>query len=55
MSLRSAPITALDAEALRLMPHPYQAFDRMIYAIGKQNEEDAKLCYRFPPGKDDWQ
>ena len=43
---------ALEADAIRRFPYRWQAIDRMIYVIGKQNEDDAQLCYPYPPKKD---
>ena len=41
------------AEARRLMPFPYQAFDRICFVDAALKRDDAQLCYPYPPREDD--
>ena len=40
------------AEARRLMPYRFQAFDRACYVDAALKRDDAQLCYPYPPKKD---
>ncbi len=40
------------AEARRLMPYRFQAFDRVCFVDAALKRDDTELCYPYPPKKD---
>ena len=53
MTQRSTPAAEYLAEARRLMPFPYQAFDRVCFVDAALKRDDAQICYSYPPREDD--